>query len=103
LLSTAANDFVFAKIRYTVDGSTPTTGSTVLGTVQAPTGASQSIVPMTLKYIPGSDLTFTPLLTVGRSAGSGNCSLAVGASVSPEIDLMVIAAGLAPADTGTDI
>lgn len=102
LNSTVSGDYVFARVRYTTDGSTPGTSSTVLSTIIAGTGLSSSSVPFMAKYVAASDHTFAPILTCGRFAGTGTISL-IGDATTPDIDLMVIALGTDPGDTGTDI
>lgn len=102
MYSTTATDVIACRVRYTVDGSTPSTSSTILSTVAGYCAAAQTHTPFAAKYIAATNLTFKPLLTVGRASGSGSVSILANANV-PDIDLMVIAAGTAPADTGTDI
>lgn len=102
LNSTVSADFVFARLRYTIDGSTPSTASTVLATVVGPTGTGQSVIPFVAKYVPSSDVTLNALLTVGRWSGTGTVGLVVD-SVVPDIDLMIHAAGTDPTDTGVDV
>lgn len=102
LYSNTVSDFVFARVRYTLDGSAPGTTSTILSTVAGYAGASQTITPFIGKYVPASDLTFTALLTVGRASGSGTVGLVVNANV-PDTDMVIVAAGADPGDTGVDI
>ncbi len=102
LYSNTFGDFVFGRLRYTTDGSTPGMSSTILATVAGYTGAAQSVTPLVAKYVPGSDITFGLLLTTGRGSGTGTVGLVVNSNV-PDIDLMIMAAGADPGDTGVDI
>lgn len=101
--SSVANDIVTSNIRYTTDGSTPTTSSAALGGVSATvTNTSFGIaVPFIGYYYPTSNETLSVLLTVGRTAGTGNVSLG-GSAVQP-IDLFVEDAGYDTGDVGVDI
>lgn len=101
--STTSGDGIGATLRYTIDGSTPNpTTSTRLASIHALAGSSSPALPLIAKYIPGSNLDFSVVLTVVRWSGSGTVSMGTDAN-HPDIDLMIIAAGAAPADTGTDI
>lgn len=102
LYSNTSGDFVFGRLRYTTDGSTPSTSSTILTSISGYAGASQTITPLVAKYVPSSDITFGLLLTTGRSAGSGTVGVVANSNV-PDIDLMIMAAGADPGDTGVDI
>lgn len=101
-MNSTASDYVFGRIRFTTDGSTPSTSSTILSTIVGPTGFAQTTTPFLAKYVPSSDITFGCLLTTGRFAGTGTCGLITDSS-NPDIDLMIVAAGTDPTDTGTDI
>lgn len=102
LVSTTGGDGIGASIRYTTDGTEPTTSSTRLGSVHATAGGSSPAEPLLLKYAPASDLTFKALLTVARWSGSGTVSMVVDTN-HPAIDLMIVAMGADPGDTGVDI
>lgn len=101
--SSVANDIVHVKLRYTTDGSTPSTSSTLLTQsgerieVTASGGYTQAIGT----YAPSSDEALSVLLTVARNSGTGNVSINY-ASVAP-IEILVIDLGEDPGDTGVDI
>lgn len=81
LLSTVNTDAITARIRYTTDGSTPTTSSTQMGqlTVTRSQAVSDS-ASMILEHTPASDQELSLLLTVGRTIGTGNVSMEGGAT-----------------------
>jgi len=104
LYSPTANDIVNARIRYTTDGSVPTTASSVLpGSViqRRLTGAGiDEMAVISTHYTPGVGENLTILLTVGRSSGSGNAQI-LGSATQP-IKIIVVAGGTDPGDTGVD-
>jgi hypothetical protein len=101
--TTVANDIVIANVRYTTDGSTPTTASTALGGVGVvvTNPAFGMAHPFIGYYYPTADETLSVLLTVTRASGTGNVSL--GASATQPIDLFVEDAGVDSGDVGVDI
>lgn len=102
LYSTTARDTTEAALRYTTDGSTPTTSSTRLATIGGYVDYASSSIPHRAFYVPTSDCTLKVLLTVGRAAGSGTVSM-VASSNYPTIDLTVIAHGKDQGNVGTNI
>ncbi len=94
------------NLRYTTDGSTPSTSSTVLTMGQAKPvdiAVAESIHVDAL-YAPGSDETFSVLLSVQRAAGSGAAvGVTAGTGQPGPIDLYIVDLGEDPGDTGTDI
>jgi chitobiase/beta-hexosaminidase-like protein len=104
--STVANDESRARIRYTTDGSTPTTSSTILPGSQADYRQADAGIPehvhIRTTYAPSSDQTLSLLLTTSRIAGTGNIS--IGADGTSNVcDLYVMDCGEDPGDTGVDI
>lgn len=104
LVSSVANDGISANLRYTTDGSTPTTSSTLL-TAAARDGQSNATTGFgtiaSALYAPAGTETFSVLLSVARVNGTGNCSIS--GSASFPIDLIIQDFGTDPTDTGTDI
>lgn len=102
-VSSIANDYVGAKIRYTSDGSTATTASTqLLGSQTRITGASgNETVLLAVTYNPASDQTLSILLTVSRVSGTGNASIS-GAATTP-IELWIDHDGIDPGNTGISL
>lgn len=101
--TSVANDVIRALVRYTTDGSTPTTSSSVLSFVQARAEdvTDQYAIPFTCDYSPSADQLLSVLLTVARRSGTGNVSI-IGATSGP-INLVVEDIGMDPGDTGVDI
>lgn len=103
LHSSVANDVVRATIRYTTDGSTPTTSSTALCDAQL--SAVNTTFPATNlasgSYVPGSNQTLSALLTVSRQSGTGNAQL-LGSATFP-IELYINDFGPDSGDVGTDV
>lgn len=103
LHSSVNADVVRAIIRYTTDGSTPTTSSTALCdaqlTVNNTTFPTTSIASGT--YVPASNETLSALLTVSRQSGSGNAQL-LGSSSFP-LELTIVDLGVDSGDVGVDI
>jgi hypothetical protein len=93
------------RLRYTTDGSTPSTSSTVM-----PNGQSQASIANTAfgedrvilcTYVPAGNETLSLLLCLSMQSGSGNVVLqADGTSVVTEI--VVIDRGVDTGDTGID-
>jgi hypothetical protein len=101
--TSVAADVAAANLRYTTDGSTPTTSSTILTAAQAPlaNATSGNSVTIIIDYSPATDTLFSVLLTVTRVSGTGNISIA-GAATAP-IDMVIEDIGQDPTDTGVDI
>jgi hypothetical protein len=101
--TSVANDVARANIRYTTDGSTPTTSSTVMTNAQALLAniADGDSVDICIDYSPSADELLSLLLCVARQSGTGNISI-IAASTTP-INMVVEDIGLDPTDTGTDI
>lgn len=73
--SSIGTDILRTQVRYTTDGSTPGTSSTVLpGSTALPPDGTGTITQIA-EYTPGSDLALSLLLCVGRETGSGNVNL----------------------------
>jgi hypothetical protein len=104
LNSTVNNDTVRASVRYTEDGSTPGTGSTVLGGASAQTATSTSSVKthaISTFYKPNNNLALSLLLTCERIAGTGNASLFADGTFLTDLWLELY--GTDPGNTGTII
>lgn len=101
LASTVANDVVGMKIRYTTDGTTPTTSSPTLGEVQdrVDNTTFPPVLGMDLPYPASGADQLSLLLTVYRATGSGSASLLV----INTIDIVLTSAGGDPGDTGVDL
>jgi len=98
-----ANDIAICALRYTTDGTAPTTGSPIMATsITRPTNTSypesKTIVAI---YTPAVAVTLTLLLTVSRYVGAGNVKLHGGAAYP--IAITVYASGTGVSDTGVDI
>jgi hypothetical protein len=104
--SSVNNDEVFARFRYTTDGSTPTTSSPVLLGSYIAVRQTDANVPehkiIRTTYVPATDETLSLLLCVGRVAGTGNCSITASAG-SECTEFTVIDLGTDPGNSGTDI
>jgi hypothetical protein len=97
--STVTTDVVRVTIRYTTDGSTPTTASPILPGGRAYDTPSPVHVETT--YVPAVDETLSLLVCVARETGSGTCSLyADGDRIT---ELKVRNGGEDPGDTGVDL
>lgn len=96
-------DTIRWNLRYTEDGSTPTTASTILELDQGdvPDAAISETNFVERLYAPASSLNFSVLLTIARPVGVSNFS-AVGA-VDQTIELTIEDLGEDPGDTGTEI
>lgn len=105
--ATVATSDVRVSIRFTADGSTPTTASTVLpGTiVGANTSSGGTAAPtftISTYYAPaGGDELFSGLLCVQRLAGAGNAYIF--GDATQKIEFWIEDIGLAVVDSGTDI
>jgi hypothetical protein len=101
--STVSTDVVAALVRYTTDGSTPTTSSTALGRVQIQIGNTSfpPAIVFQLFYVPASDQTFSALLTVSRITGSGTVDLVNTAGL--DLDLCIEDCGIDTGDVGVDV
>ena len=98
-----ANDALSTRFRYTTDGTTPTTGSTILhqvADVQVNINSAVDLALITM-YQALVDTNFQVLLTIGRIVGAGTVGL-LGSSTFP-IEIMIDYKGPIPVDTGTDI
>lgn len=102
--STVANDVVEVKFRYTTDGSDATVASTFLsgsGMQHRLTGAGvDEQHTMTVYYIPGAGVNLSLMMTVRRSAGSGNVQIL--ASATAPIGFIVECMATDPGDTSVD-
>lgn len=93
---------VIPTLRYTTDGSTPTTGSTVMeeavfnSTAVASTGGTARVSGL---YTPGSNQTLSVLLT----AQSSGAAITVFGASNEHCDLIIEDCGIDPGDTGTDV
>lgn len=103
--TSVANNTVRAEIRYTTDGSTPSTSSTII-----PGGVTQQVPESTTQsdnssihclYAPGSDETLSLLLCVTRTTGSGNGFIF--ADATNVIEMWIEQGGEDPGDTGVDL
>lgn len=103
--STVAADQVEPTIRYTIDGSTPDTASSVLpgGHSIARITTASAPVSKTIEtiYEAASDQTLSLLLCVARTAGTGNAYLYATSTAITEI--RVDNSGPNVGDTGVDI
>lgn len=103
LISSVAGDIIQGRLRYTTDGSNPTTSSTLLmSSADTQATFNSEAVPIIAKYYAATAHTLTVMLSVARIGGTGNCSIAVSTSY-PTIDLMVIDQGVDPGDNGVDL
>jgi hypothetical protein len=96
--NTVSTDRGIVRLRCTIDGSTPTTSSTIYKRAETNDSDTHAVW---LLYAPSSNLAFSVLLTANRTAGGG--TVTVRASDENGLDLVVKDLGLAPADTGTVI
>lgn len=105
VLSTVANDWVVVTMRYSTDGSTPTTASAILPGGQATHTADLANLfehgMNRTVYEPTSDEVLSVLLCVVRQSGTGNVSLWADAASDTQLTIEDI--GEAVGDTGTDI
>lgn len=97
------NDAISTRLRYTTDGTTPTTASTILhqtADVQVNIISAVDLAVITM-YQALVDTDFRVLLTVGRTIGTGTVGL-IGSATFP-IEIMIDYKGPIPTDTGADI
>lgn len=101
--SSVANDVIQANARYTTDGSTPTTSSTIMQlTTDLQVNASTSVsLNGEVVYTPTADETLSVLLSAQRTAGTGSVGL-IGSATFP-IQLVVEDVGPDVTDTGVDV
>lgn len=104
-VSTVANDIVRAPVYYTTNGTSATTGSTLMGIIAQTDVENTSWVPVQpgeLLYVPASTHLLSVLLTVARAAGTGTVSIT---AVSPNnpLDFYVEDLGTDPGDTGVNL
>lgn len=104
LVGAGSGDVIALRLRYTTDGSTPTTSSTVLRYVQIPEPAGTPTLTLSIGafYAPGSDQTLSVLLTALRVAGTAANVTITGNADNP-IELCIEDMGVDPTDTGTDV
>jgi hypothetical protein len=107
-VSSVTNDRIRCDLRYTTNAATPSISSPILPGgqcyqwVQIFGGSTgETAGPCETVYEPAADETLSVLLTVVRSAGTGNVSLFADADHC--IQLFIEAIGIAVTDTGTDI
>lgn len=98
--STVLTDFLDITLRYSTDGSTPTTSSSVIPGGEAVV-RTVSLFSLKFEYVPASDLTLSLLLCVARNSGTGTCTLFADSIRCTEI--AVFSSGADVGDTGTDI
>lgn len=105
--SSTGTDDVRALIKFTADGSTPSTGSTTLpessvgGDVNGG-GANSWSIPIIAHYQPsGGDELFSGLLCVTRTSGSGNAYIF--ADSTQRMQMVIEDLGVTVVDAGTDI
>lgn len=103
--STVAADVMRMRLRYTTDGSTPTTSSTILPGSLAYAQIANASWPETrvieAEHTPAADQTFSVLLCISRTAGTGDCTLF--ADADHALEMKIIHDGDDVGDTGTDI
>lgn len=101
--STVSTDVVAARVRYTTDGSTPTTSSTDLGRIQLMINNTSfpPAVPDQIFYVPTVNETLSLLLTVARITGSGTVDLVNTATI--DLDLVIEDSGPDTGDSGVDV
>lgn len=104
LFSTNSGDDAGLRIRYTTDGTVPTTSSSILQGAAMQTRVLSTTngdsLACSVIYQPSADELLSLLLNVYRTAGSG--SVTIFASATFPANLYVEDCGLAVADTGTD-
>jgi hypothetical protein len=98
--SSVANDAMTVALRYTDDGTSPTTSSVLLTSMEHVLGgsAAQAKAPMSRTFIATDTFPMNILMTIVRTVGTGNVSL--NAITGMPIDITVEAIGVAVADTG---
>jgi len=103
LYSSTTGDWAFIRLRYTTDGSTPTTSSTSLGTVSGLSSGGWTHSHISEPYYPDTDHTLYVILTLGRFTGSGTVSAGIDATICPHITLQILDNGNDPGNGGTTI
>lgn len=102
LSSSVAGDAVMVRVRAAL-GSTATTSSGVVegGQLRVPcqTSASSPILPLVCRYYAASSGALSLILTVQRSAGTGNVSIFADSS-GQLCELVISDANVDPGDTG---
>lgn len=103
--STVATDVIRLNLRYTTDGSTPSTSSTLLTLSQGyqANAAQGEYTSVGAVYVPGSAETLSVLLTVSRAAGTGTVIATAGTGAPGPCDLYIEDLGVDPGDVGVDI
>ncbi|ANZ35262.1 hypothetical protein BBK82_03405 [Lentzea guizhouensis] len=101
--STIAGDRILTEIRYTTDGSAPSTSSTVLAQKYSTAFAVSSADsdPFETVYEPATSHNLRLLLTISRGAGTGTVEAYADATASTE--LVVEDVGLAVTNTGVSV
>ncbi len=90
------------RVRYTTDGSTPTTSSTELSIhrVACPTTANAPYFSFVATYYPPSDMNLSVVWTVSREAGTVNQQAAPSVG---GMQFQIVDRGAAPSASGTSI
>ena len=103
--SSVAADGIAVHLRYTTDGTTPSTSSTILPGgywfVRAIAAGSAQSQTFETEYIPAADETLSLLLCWNRVVGTGNVDLYADSNTHTE--MKVFNSGPDVGDTGTDI
>lgn len=104
--STVIDDHIEARITYTTDGTTPTSGSTTLPGARAQGRQSVSASfaegrTIQTLYVPAADETLSLLLCVRRDSGSG--SVGIFGTSGFLIDMWVTDLGEDPGNSGVSI
>lgn len=103
IIGTVSGECGKANLRYSTSG-TAGTSDTILGAVEANANSGTRPVQgpiLSVTYAPGANVSFSCILTLLRSGGSGNVSI-TGASDQP-IELWITCVGPDTGDTGVDI
>lgn len=108
-LSTVAGDRILVEVRFTTDGSTPTTASPVLAggqLYQVAAAVSGSAAngdggQIDFEYEPGGSATLSLLVTVSRNSGTG--SVSTFSDPTHVLELKIYDSGIGAGDVGTDI
>lgn len=102
-LGGSAGATIAGILRYTTDGTNPTTSSTVLAAASGtPTSYTAQAVPVVGWFTPAANQTLKVLLTCARTGGTGNFNMSTSATY-PSIDLVIEDCGVDPGDSGVDI
>lgn len=101
-----AADTLAAELRYTTDGTTPTTASSILpGTydeVDQPNASRAEFLYICASYAPAGDETLSLLLTIHHGSGTGAMGLQADGTLKI-IEILVWDCGVDPGDTGVDL